>query len=85
MRTITEEGRIKRKQVYDGGKVEGQNTTYRELITGSIEEVKKIKADKRALLDRLNILKDRQRELDNDKQTILKAIPRNFHSEKDVQ
>jgi len=59
--------------------------TYRDLISNSIEDVKKARNEKRAQLDRLNALKDRQRELDSQKNDIMKSIPRNFHNEADVK
>jgi len=31
-RLIIDEARYNRKQVYEGGRVEGQNVTYRDLI-----------------------------------------------------
>lgn len=53
--------------MYEGGKVEGQNVTYREVIAERIEEVKKFRAEKKQHLDRLNALKDRQREIETKK------------------
>lgn len=41
--------------------------TYREVIAERIEEVKKFRADKKKHLDRLNALKERQREIETKK------------------
>lgn len=41
-----EENRYKKRQVYEGGKVEGSNVTYRDLITTNIDEVKKFRDTK---------------------------------------
>jgi|TARA_B110000305_G_C19428671_1_gene635054 hypothetical protein len=41
-----EENRYKKRQVYEGGKVEGSNVTYRDLITSNIDEVKKFRDTK---------------------------------------
>jgi uncharacterized coiled-coil DUF342 family protein len=85
LRATIEDSRYKRRQVYEGGKVEGQNITFRDVLSTNIEAVKKVKNERRAKLDRLNVLKDRQRELDNSKQNILKSCPRNYQNEKDLQ
>lgn len=70
--------------MYEGGKVEGQNVTYREVIAERIEEVKKFRAEKKQHLDRLNALKDRQREIETKKMSFQQNIPRNYHNEDDV-
>jgi len=54
-------GRYQRKQVYEGGKIEGSNITYKEVLSGNIEDVKQIKAERRIKIDRLNELKNRER------------------------
>ena len=64
LKITVEENKFKRRQVYEGGKVEGENITYREVITENIEEVKKIRSEKKEHLDKLNALKERQRVLD---------------------
>ena len=66
-RVIIEESKFKRRQVYDNGRVEGSNVTYKDLISGNIDEVKKFRNEKKAHLEKLNALKDRQRELDIEK------------------
>lgn len=60
LRVTIEDNKFKRRQVYDGGKVEGSNVTYSDLIGENIEEVKKFKSNRRDKLDRLNELKARQ-------------------------
>jgi hypothetical protein len=54
-----EESKFKRRQVFEGGKLEGENITYREVITENIEEVKKFRNEKKGHLDKMNVLKDR--------------------------
>jgi len=78
LRVLIEENRHKRKQVYDGGQVEGSNMSYRDLLNDKFDEVKKIQSQKRSKLDRLSTLNDRIRELEGIKQNILKSIPRNY-------
>jgi len=58
--------------------------TYREVIAERIEEVKKVRADKKGHLDRMNALKDRQREIETQKMSYQQNIPRNYHNEDDV-
>ena len=68
LKITVEESKFKRRQVYEGGKVEGENVTYREVITENIEEVKKFRNEKKGHLDKLNALKDRQRAIELEKQ-----------------
>lgn len=84
LKITVEDAKYKRRQVYEGGKVEGENVTYREVITERIEEVKKFRTDKKQHLDRLNVLKDRQREIDTQKMSYQQNIPRNYHTADDV-
>lgn len=60
-RGLIEEQRYKRKLVYEGGKVDGAKGAFRDIISHSIEDVKKFKQEKRSFLDQLSKLKDRQR------------------------
>lgn len=85
MKASVEANRYQRSRVYEGGKVEGGEVTYRDLIMSNIEDVKKVRAQHREHLDKLNGLKDRQRELEADKATLLKNIPRNYHNQDDLQ
>jgi hypothetical protein len=50
---ILEENRYKKRQVFEGGKVDGENVTYREVITENIEEVKKFRGDRRKNIEQL--------------------------------
>lgn len=77
-----EANRYKRRQVYEGGKVEGMSgdVTYRELIATNIEAVKKVRSERREHLDQLNAIKERQRELENEKSGLMKNVPRNYHT-----
>lgn len=84
-RLIIEESRHKRKQAWEGGKVEGQNVTYRDLINAHGDEIKGHRDEKRGHLDKLHALKDRQAELEAERQAIIRSIPRNYHNEKDMQ
>lgn len=85
LKITVEENKFKRRQVYEGGKVEGENVTYREVITENIEEVKKFRASKKEHLDKLNDLKDKQRDLEAKKSKFLDGIPRNYHNKDDLQ
>jgi uncharacterized coiled-coil DUF342 family protein len=85
LKITVEENKFKRRQVYEGGKVEGENVTYREVITENIEEVKKFRANKKDHLDKLNELRERQRELEGKKSKVLDGIPRNYHNVDDLQ
>lgn len=84
LKANVEANRHQRSKVYAGGKVEGGEVTYRDLIMTNIEDAKKVRAQHREQLDKLNALKDRQRELEADKAAFLKNVPRNYHTEDDL-
>lgn len=85
LKASVEANRAQRSRVYEGGKVEGGEVTYRDVIMTNIEDVKKVRAQHREHLDKLNGLKDRQRELEAEKAALLKNIPRNYHTQEDIQ
>lgn len=85
LKITVEENKFKRRQVYEGGKVEGENVTYREVITENIEEVKKFRANKKEHLDKINELRDKQRDLESKKSKFLENVPRNYHNKDDLQ
>lgn len=85
LKVHVEGNRFQRNRVYEGGKVEGGDVTYRDLIMSNIDEVKKVRAKHREHLDKLNVLKDRQRELEAEKSTLMKNIPRNYNTYDDLQ
>ena len=85
LKVSVEANRYKRRQVYEGGKVEGGDVTYRELLATNIEAVKKVRSERREHLDQLTALKERQRELDNEKAGLMKNVPRNYHTQQDLQ
>ena len=85
LKITVEENKFKRRQVYEGGKVEGENVTYREVITENIEEVKKFRSNKKEHLDKLNDLRDKQRDLESKKSKFLENVPRNYHNKDDLQ
>ena len=82
---IVEKNKLMKRGVFEGGKIEGSNITYRDSILEQGAEIKKIRDHRRALLDQLNAFKDRQRELDAKKQTFMTNIPRNYHNIKDLK
>jgi len=59
LRAKIEDARLRKRMVYDGQKVEGGNDSYYELISSNIEEVKKIKNERRGKLDKVNALRER--------------------------
>jgi len=58
--------------------------TYRDNINLNIDEVKKLRNEKRTLLDQLSAIKEEMRELDQKKNEFNKTIPRNYHTEEDL-
>jgi len=78
-----EDARIRRKQVLDGRKVEG-NDGSRGLLITNIEDIKKMKAEQRVHFDKLNALKDKERSLQDEKQSILKNLPKGTRGDQDV-
>ena len=69
-----EEARHHRRIVHEGGKIDGSNADYRDQINMQGDEIKKHRAERRANLDKLNALKDRQADLEYKKQQILKNM-----------
>ena len=51
LRTTKDELHSKRREIIDGGKVQGSSMTYREVLSGKINELKTINAKKRACQD----------------------------------
>lgn len=82
-RAKIEDAKYRRNLVYEGGKVDGNNTFY-DLMSSNIEEVKKVRAEKNEKFQRMNELKERQITLDKEKQNILKSVPRNYQTEADL-
>jgi hypothetical protein len=80
-----EKNKQMKRGVFEGGKIDGSNVTYRDSIIEQGEEIKKIRNTRRALLDQMNVLKDRQKELDTQKQKFMTNIPRNYHNIKDLK
>lgn len=85
LRVRIEELRHKRKMVYEGGRADAGNESYHDLISSNIEEVKKIRNEKRGKLERMNELKQRQQTLDQERQAILKNVPRNYQTYEEVE
>lgn len=63
LRIKIEELRHNRKMVFEGGRGDATDS-YHDLISSNIEEVKKIRNEKRGKLERMNELKQKQIELD---------------------
>jgi len=61
---IVEKNKLIKRGVFEGGKIEGSNVTYRDSIIEQGEQIKQIRNQRRAHLDEMNKLKERQRELD---------------------
>lgn len=61
------DGIAKKKQVFMGGKIGGQSKTFRDEITENISKVKGLRDEKKAVIDKLNVIKEKMRELDAQK------------------
>lgn len=80
-----EAARKQRNQVYDGGKAEGGTVTFKDIIGEKIEDIKKARAKHKEGTEKLNTLKNQQRELETEKNNILKNVPRNYHTPADLR
>lgn len=60
-KSVCQENQVKKRQVYDSSK--GDNLGYKDM-SSNFDEVKKFRNEKRQLLDKLNALKEKQRELE---------------------
>lgn len=85
LKTVIDESFNKRKQVYEGGKVEGENITFRDIIGRNIDEVKKLRDEKKAHLDKLMLVKDNMKKIEDMKAKLLNGIPRNYHNCDDLE
>jgi hypothetical protein len=61
---IVEKNKAMKRGVFEGGKIEGTGTTYRDSILEQGAEIKKIRDQRRTLLDSNKALKERQNVLD---------------------
>lgn len=85
MRNIIDDSRNKRRQVYDGGKIEGSQE-IRELLGKDMNEFKSIVAKKQGLIAELKKVKERHIELTNMRRNILSQVPREqYKTEAEVQ
>ena len=60
-KSLCQENQVKKRQVYDSSKVDSAG--YKDM-SSNFDEVKKFRNEKRQLLDKLNALKEKQRELE---------------------
>ena len=84
LRGTIDESHQKRSQVYQNGKRDGEDVTFKDLITKNIDEVKKLRNEKKVHFEKLNDLKHNQNTLETQKSELMKNIPRNYQKEEDI-
>ena len=82
---IVEKNKLIKRGVYEGIKIDGNGVSHRDSIIEQGAEIKKIRDSRRAHLDEMKKLKERQNELDLKKMEYMKNIPRNYHNIKDLK
>lgn len=65
----------KKKEVLDGGKMQGSSVTFKDFIKGKIEELKAIRDKKNVLEGKKNDLTDKINDLIHERDTLQKSLP----------
>ena len=71
----------KKKETREGGKVQGSQLTYREVLNQKIEEIKGLRDQKRMFYNEKNAIGDKIKALELEREQLLKNLPNN----KDMQ
>ena len=58
---------MKKKEVLDGGRVEGTSTTYKDYLKQKFDAVQEVRNQKRALYDDFNKIKDKLEKLESER------------------
>ena len=74
----------KRKEVIDGGKVNGGNMTYRETLTTKINALREVNAKKRSLQTQMKEHSEQLDLLEAEKRTLLKTMHPDYRSAEHV-
>lgn len=72
---------MKKKETREGGKVSGSQLTYRDFLNQKIEEIKGLRDEKRILFNEKNLIGDKIKAIELEREQILKNLPNN----KDMQ
>lgn len=81
LRTTKDELHSKRREIIDGGKMQGSSMTYREHLSGKINELKEINIKKRECKDNVKGVKEELEVLDNEKRTLMKSLSNDCNTE----
>lgn len=65
----------KKKEVLDGGKMQGSTVTFKDFIKGKIEDLKAIRDKKNVLEAKKNDISDKINDLIHERDTIQKTLP----------
>lgn len=64
----------KRREVIDGGKMSGSNQTYREALTGKINELRTVNKKKRDLQDAMKVCSEQLDAIEHEKTQLRKTM-----------
>lgn len=74
LRTESKALHTKRKEVIDGGKMQGSSMTYRETLNSLVNDLRAVNANKRALQTQMKECAEQLDALDNEKRTMQKTM-----------
>lgn len=75
----------KRREVIDGGKVQGSSMTYRETFNLKLNSLKEVNQRKRDCQGQLKQITEELETLEGEKRILLKALPHECNTEEAVQ
>lgn len=67
----------KKKETREGGKVQGSQLTFREVLNQKIEEIKGLRDQKRMLYNEKNAIGDKIKAIELEREQLLKNLPNN--------
>lgn len=85
LRNTKEDLHTKRREVIDGGKVQGSSMTYREVLSGKINELKAINAKKRSCQDAVKAVSEELDVLETEKRNLMKSLSNDCNTEEQVR
>lgn len=64
----------KKREAFEGGRVQGTNVTFKEYFTERVNVIKKLRSDKSKLFDQMNKIKDKIIKLEEERGNLRKGL-----------
>ena len=84
LRTKKEDLHQKRREIIDGGKMQGSSMTYREVLSQKINSMKEVNNKKRSLQSQVKVVSEELDVFESEKRQILKLLPNDCSSEEQI-